>query len=36
MPFDADGLPVRFVDCVANGKPVERGEPVKGERIRRE
>ncbi len=36
MPFDADGLPARFVDYVANGKPVGRGEPVKGEHIRRQ
>jgi hypothetical protein len=31
----ADGMPAAFVDYVANGQPVERGEPVKGERIRR-
>lgn len=34
-PFDADGLPAAFVDYVADGKPVARGEPVKGERIHR-
>lgn len=34
-PFEADGLPARFVDYVANGKPIEKGEPVRGDRIRR-
>jgi murein DD-endopeptidase MepM/ murein hydrolase activator NlpD len=28
---DADGLPVQFQNYVADGKPVERGEPVQGQ-----
>ena len=35
VPFDADGLPAQFVDFVADGKPVARGEPVRGQVIRR-
>lgn len=34
-PLRAEGLPAPFVDFVADGKAVERGEPVKGQRIRR-
>jgi peptidase M23-like protein len=34
-PFDADGLPAPFVDLVVDGKPVERGEIVKGQKVRR-
>jgi murein DD-endopeptidase MepM/ murein hydrolase activator NlpD len=33
--FGADGLPAPFTDFVANGKPVDRGEPVRGEIIER-
>jgi len=33
--FAADGLPAAFTDYVANGKPVDRGEPVRGEIIER-
>jgi hypothetical protein len=29
-----DGLPAQFVDYVADGKPVARGEPLKGQRVR--
>jgi murein DD-endopeptidase MepM/ murein hydrolase activator NlpD len=35
-PFDADGLPLQFVDVVVDGKRVAREEPVKGERISRQ
>ncbi len=31
----SEGLPARFVDYLANGAPVERGMPVKGERVQR-
>lgn len=31
---DGDGLPAQFVDYVADGKKVARGEPAKGQRIR--
>jgi hypothetical protein len=34
-PFEADGLPVQWLDYVADDKPVARGEPVQGQRIRR-
>src|SRR5207247_1850980 len=33
--FEADGLPAPFVEYVSNGKAIERGEPLKGERVRR-
>lgn len=33
--FAADGLPAPFTDYVADGKPVERGEPVRGQIIER-
>jgi hypothetical protein len=29
-----EGLPVQFLDYIANGEPVARGEPVKGQRVR--
>jgi hypothetical protein len=29
------GLPAQFLDYVADGEPVERGEPVKGQVVRR-
>jgi murein DD-endopeptidase MepM/ murein hydrolase activator NlpD len=32
-PFSGDGLPAQFVDYVANGASVARGEPRRGERI---
>lgn len=32
-PFDADGLPAQFLDYLADGRPVERGEPVRGQTI---
>jgi hypothetical protein len=32
----AEGLPAQFVNYVANGKKVKRGEPVRGERIKRD
>lgn len=35
-PFAGEGLPAQFVDYMANGAPVERGEPVKGQRIQRQ
>lgn len=28
-----DGLPIQFLDYVADGEPVARGEPVKGQQI---
>ena len=34
-PFDADGLPLQFVDFVADGRPVARGEPQQGQRVQR-
>jgi murein DD-endopeptidase MepM/ murein hydrolase activator NlpD len=34
-PFDADGLPVTFVDLVVDGKPVGAAEIVQGQRVRR-
>jgi murein DD-endopeptidase MepM/ murein hydrolase activator NlpD len=34
-PFDADGLPVTFVDLVVDGKPVETAEIVQGQQVRR-
>jgi murein DD-endopeptidase MepM/ murein hydrolase activator NlpD len=34
-PFDADGLPVTFVDLVVDGKPVEAAEIVQGQTVRR-
>jgi murein DD-endopeptidase MepM/ murein hydrolase activator NlpD len=33
--FDADGLPVEFVDLAVNGKVVDRAEIVKGQVVRR-
>jgi murein DD-endopeptidase MepM/ murein hydrolase activator NlpD len=33
--FQADGLPAPFSDYVANGQPVAKGEPLRGERIER-
>lgn len=33
-PLAADGLPAFFVDYVADGRPVARGEPVRGQRVR--
>lgn len=35
-PFAGEGLPAQFNDYLANGQPVERGEPVKGQRIQPE
>ena len=32
--FDGDGLPAQFLDYVADGEAVERGEPVKGQVVR--
>jgi hypothetical protein len=34
-PFAGEGLPAFFCDYVADGRPVERGEPVKGQQVRR-
>jgi murein DD-endopeptidase MepM/ murein hydrolase activator NlpD len=34
-PFDADGLPVTFVDLVVDGKPVARAELEQGQKVRR-
>ncbi len=36
QPLEADGLPAAFLDYVADGRPVVRGEPLRGQRIRRE
>jgi hypothetical protein len=33
--FQADGLPAPFSGYVADGKPVDKGEPVRGELIER-
>ena len=33
-PAHAEGLPAQFRSYLADGKPVERGEPVKGQVIR--
>jgi murein DD-endopeptidase MepM/ murein hydrolase activator NlpD len=33
--FGADGLPAPFTDYLAHGKPVDRGEPVRGDIIER-
>ena len=30
---EAEGLPAQFIDYVADGKPVTRGEPVKGQKV---
>ncbi|BES73793.1 hypothetical protein RE428_48110 [Marinobacter nanhaiticus D15-8W] len=35
-PFAGEGLPAQFNDYLANGELVERGEPVKGQRIQPE
>jgi hypothetical protein len=35
-PFDADGLPIEFVDVVVDGKPLERAEIVKGQWVCRQ
>jgi hypothetical protein len=35
-PFMGSGLPAQFVDYIADGQPVERGEPTRGQRIRPE
>lgn len=32
--FDGDGLPAQFLNYVADGKAVERGEPRKGQQVR--
>jgi hypothetical protein len=32
--FEGDGLPAQFLDYVADGKAVERGEPRKGQQVR--
>ncbi|WP_111498369.1 M23 family metallopeptidase [Marinobacter bohaiensis] len=34
QPFGGDGLPAAFMDYRVDGETVERGEPVRGERIR--
>ena len=34
IPFAGKGLPVQFLDYVADGEPVARGEPVKGQVVR--
>lgn len=34
-PLQGDGLPAQFVNYVADGKPVARGEPVQGQHIQR-
>jgi murein DD-endopeptidase MepM/ murein hydrolase activator NlpD len=34
-PFDADGLPAQFVDLRVDGKPVDRGEIVQGQKVSR-
>ena len=31
--FKGDGMPAQFLDYFADGNPVERGEPVKGQTI---
>ena len=36
VPFDADGLPVAFVDLIVDGKRAERAELVKDERVSRQ
>jgi len=33
-PFDADGLPVQFVDLVVDGRKVEKAEILRGQRVR--
>jgi hypothetical protein len=33
-PFRGDGLPIFFVDYIANGKPISRGEPVARQAVR--
>ena len=35
VPLDADGLPAAFEGYLADGKQVARGEPVRGEKVRR-
>jgi murein DD-endopeptidase MepM/ murein hydrolase activator NlpD len=35
-PFDADGLPPQFLDVVVDGRPLDRAEVVKGQRVRRQ
>ena len=33
-PFKGSGLPAQFLDYVADGQPVNRGEPVRGQKVR--